>query len=95
VTEFDIQLKDARLRISALRYSPQCKTRNISSRAETVPKVSFSLTLILFATRQCPCLKPLAVGANTLDQLLIEVSDPARSGLQRLASLIRQIFAAS
>jgi hypothetical protein len=50
VTEFDIQLMDAGLRISALRYSPQ---RHATSRADTASKHQSAPPS---ATRQCLCL---------------------------------------
>lgn len=54
VTEFDIQLMDARLRISALRYSPH---RHATSRADTASKQALKhQSAPPSAIRQCLCL---------------------------------------
>jgi hypothetical protein len=78
LTEFDIELMDATLCISAVRYSPlrNATTRNGSSRADTVPKgiVSLTLILIFFRDTSAPLPESACRWCDTLDQLLIEVS---------------------
>jgi hypothetical protein len=67
-------------------------TRNGSSRADTVPKVLVSPTFT-FLRHVSACLNPVAAG-DTLDEPLIEVSSPARHGLQ-LAALFAKYFNSS
>lgn len=80
LTEFDIQLMDGSLRIPALRYSPQ---RHATVRAEltrfqryqSAPPSSFHDTSVPLPESPCRW-------CDALDELLTEVSGPARGGLQ-------------